>query len=178
MDCDVRGQQGTDFFTATAIIDYGFSIYISARSDGSKLKHTNDGFCFLFQTRSFSLHKMLIDELETCGLLMNYCDIFIGCLDSHSDGTHSLQDPLVSNWCNVKFQNCSDEETNSFTSWMARVHFQQIFSFAWTIPSKSFFLAWCTMWRMHIFWLWRTASKAIFVAFDSLYSEKTLFQTT
>ncbi len=46
--------------------------------------------CFS-QTHSFSLHKMLIDGLEWCGLLMDYCDVFISCLDSHSDGTHSLQ---------------------------------------------------------------------------------------
>ncbi len=26
-----------------------------------------------------------------CGLLVGYCDVFISCLDSHSDGTHSLQ---------------------------------------------------------------------------------------
>ncbi len=31
---------------------------------------------------------MLIDGLEWCGLL---CGVFISCLDSHSDGTHSLQ---------------------------------------------------------------------------------------
>ncbi len=24
-------------------------------------------------------------------LLVDYCDVFISCLDSHSDGTHSLQ---------------------------------------------------------------------------------------
>ncbi len=46
--------------------------------------------CFL-QTRSFWLHKMLTDGLEWCGLLVDYCDVFISCLDSHSDGTHSLQ---------------------------------------------------------------------------------------
>ncbi len=37
------------------------------------------------------LHKMLTDGLEWCGLLVDYCDVFISCLDSHSDGTHSLQ---------------------------------------------------------------------------------------
>ncbi len=31
------------------------------------------------------------DGLEWCGLLVDYCDVFISCLDSHSDGTHSLQ---------------------------------------------------------------------------------------
>ncbi len=38
----------------------------------------------LFLTNRFSLHNILIDELD-------YCDVFISCLDSHSDGTHSLQ---------------------------------------------------------------------------------------
>ncbi len=46
--------------------------------------------CFL-QTCSFLLHKTLIDGLEWCGLFVDYCDVFISCLDSHSDGTHSLQ---------------------------------------------------------------------------------------
>ncbi len=40
---------------------------------------------------SFSLHKMSIDGLEWCGLLVDFCAVFISCLDSHSDGTHSLQ---------------------------------------------------------------------------------------
>ncbi len=46
--------------------------------------------CFS-QRHSFSLQKMLTDGLEWCGLLVDYCDVFISCLDSHSDGTHSLQ---------------------------------------------------------------------------------------
>ncbi len=29
--------------------------------------------------------------MDSCGLLVDYCDVFISCLDSHSDGTHSLQ---------------------------------------------------------------------------------------
>ncbi len=29
--------------------------------------------------------------LDWCGLLVDYCDVFISSLDSHSDGTHSLQ---------------------------------------------------------------------------------------
>ncbi len=45
--------------------------------------------CFL-QAHSFSLHiNWFIDGLEL--LLWCYCDGFISCLDSHSDGTHSLQ---------------------------------------------------------------------------------------
>jgi len=33
---------------------------------------------------------MLIDGLKWCRLLVDYCDAFISCLDSHSDGTRSL----------------------------------------------------------------------------------------
>ncbi len=45
----------------------------------------------LLQTLSFSLHKTLSDGLESCGLHEDFCDVFINCLDSHADGTHSLQ---------------------------------------------------------------------------------------
>ncbi len=55
--------------------------------------HINDGI--VYYKHSFSFHKMLTDGLELCGLLVDYCDVFISCLNSHSDGTHSLQ---ISNW--------------------------------------------------------------------------------
>ncbi len=53
-----------------------------------KLKCLYDGFV---SYKHFSLHKMLNDGLDLCELLEDYCDVFISCLDSHSDGTHSLQ---------------------------------------------------------------------------------------
>ncbi len=59
-----------------------------ARIDGLKLKCLHDEF--FLQTCKLSLHKTLIDGLES-RFLANYCDVFISCLDSHSDGTHSLQ---------------------------------------------------------------------------------------
>ncbi len=67
---------------------------------------------------------------------VDYCDVFIICLDSHSDGTHSLQG--IHCWdtdAETHFYK-SDEETNSSTSWMAWgwVHFQWILIFGWTIP--------------------------------------------
>ncbi len=65
-------------------------MHILARSDDLKLKCLNGGFANYKHT-VFLLHKMLIDGLEWCGLLVDYCDVFISCLDSHSDGTHSLQ---------------------------------------------------------------------------------------
>ncbi len=75
----------------------------------------------------FSLHKTFI--YESCGLLVDDRDVFISCLDSHSDGTHSLQ-RMLTKWCNDKFlQIYSDEETNSSTSWMAWrwVHFSPLY---------------------------------------------------
>ncbi len=44
----------------------------------------------------------------------------------------TAEDPLVSKWCNVKcLQIYTDEETNSYTSWMAWgwVHFYKMFTF-------------------------------------------------
>ncbi len=69
---------------------YGFWTDILDRSNNVKLKCCNAVICFL-QTCIFWLHKTSIDGLEWCGLLVDYCDVFISCLDSHSDGTHSLQ---------------------------------------------------------------------------------------
>ncbi len=51
----------------------------------------------------------------------------------------TAEHPLVSKWCNAKFiRICSDEETNSSTSWMAWewVKFQQMFVFSWNIPLR------------------------------------------
>ncbi len=62
-------------------------VCILARSDSLNLKRLDESVSY---KQSFSLHKMLIDGLEWCGLVVDYCDVFI-CLDSHSDGTHSLQ---------------------------------------------------------------------------------------
>ncbi len=45
---------------------------------------------------------MFIDELEICELLVDYCDVFISCLDSHSDGTHSLQ--MIHYWASDVMQ--------------------------------------------------------------------------
>ncbi len=93
--------------------DYGSWTCILAISDSLQLKHLNGG-CFL-QTCKFSLHKTLIDGLELCRLLVDYCSVFINFfnslstfINSHSDGTHSLK------WCNATFLKiCSDEETTS-----------------------------------------------------------------
>uniref|UniRef100_A0A8C1MXU6 Contactin associated protein like 3 n=1 Tax=Cyprinus carpio TaxID=7962 RepID=A0A8C1MXU6_CYPCA len=46
---------------------------------------------------------MLTAGLECCGLLVDYCDVFISCLDSHSDGTHSLSNIKYDFPCPVFF---------------------------------------------------------------------------
>ncbi len=40
-----------------------------------------------------------------CGELVDYCDVFISCLETHSDGTHSLQ--MIHWWASVVMQNFS-----------------------------------------------------------------------
>ncbi len=93
------------FFTGGSVImDYGLVFYLK----------TSWWICFL-QTRSFCLLKMLTDGLEWCGLLVDYCDVFISCLDSHSDGIHSLQRIHCWDTDAVLHFSKSDEETNSST---------------------------------------------------------------
>ncbi len=101
-------------------------------------------------THSFWLHSTLIDGLEWCWLLV---DVFISCLDSHSDGTHSLQ--RIHCWASDGMLNFSksDEETNSSTSWMDRgwANFKiRIFIYGWTIPLTQQILldvvVTCTLW--------------------------------
>ncbi len=119
VDFDVREKQEMDFSSGgSIIIDYGLVFW----PETTLVFKCLDGFV------SYK------HSLKSCGLLMDYC-VFISCLDSHSDGTHSLQ--TVSQWYNVTFlQICPDEETNSSTSWMAWgwVHYQQVVIFGWTIP--------------------------------------------
>jgi len=55
-----------------------------------KFKYLNGGFVY-YKHATFYFTKILIDALESCGLLVDKSDVFISCLDSHSDGTHSLQ---------------------------------------------------------------------------------------
>ncbi len=110
-----------------------------ARSNSLKLKHLNDGFVS-YKRANFHL---LTDGLEWCELLVDYCDVFISCLDSHSDGTHSLQ--RIHWWATDVMIHFSKSETNSSTSWMAWgwVNFQQNFIFGWTISLTLILLCFC-----------------------------------
>ncbi len=76
--CERTTEDG--LFTEGSIhLDYSFFL---AKSNGLKLKH------FSLLLKRFSLHKILIDGLEWCGLLWCFYQLY---MDSHSDGTHSLQ---------------------------------------------------------------------------------------
>ncbi len=54
------------------------------------VKCLDDGFVYYKHAAFCFTKQKLIDDLEWCGLLVDYCDVFIRCLVSHSDGTHSL----------------------------------------------------------------------------------------
>ncbi len=69
-----------DIYTGGRVMDYSFHILTSLNS--LKLKHINNGFA----SYSFSLYKTLLLDWSH----VDYCDVLISCLDSHSDGTHSL----------------------------------------------------------------------------------------
>ncbi len=55
----------------------------------------------VLQTCSFSLHKTIIDGVESWIIVM-----FISCLDSYSDGTHSLQ--MIHWWASDAMVNFSN----------------------------------------------------------------------
>ncbi len=73
----------------------------------------------------------------TCGLLWCFYQLFRVSFWRHP---FTAEHPLVSKWCNATFlQICSEEETNSSTSWMtwAWVLFSNfVFIFVWTLPLR------------------------------------------
>ncbi len=90
--------------------------------------------CFLPQ-----FHKMLTDGLESCGLLVDYSSyVFISCLDSHSDGTHSLQRILW--WASDVILNFSksvsmNKQTHLHLGCCKGENISsKLFIFEWTIP--------------------------------------------
>ncbi len=78
--------------------------------------------------------QLFTSQLMVCKLLWCFYLLFGLSFWRHP---FTAVDPFVNKWRNAKFlQICSDEETDSSTSWMAWgwVLFQQIFFFGWTIP--------------------------------------------
>ncbi len=120
MDFDVRMQHGMDY-------------YALLWPEASILKLTAKlWFCVL---HSFLLHKTYINELGSCGLLVNYCNVFISCLDSHSDGTHSLQ--RIHCWASDVMLNLFWWKTNYILNGLRVSMFSAILG--WTIPLRLLF---------------------------------------
>ncbi len=116
--------QSDDFFTGGEVLLWLWT-RILAGSNELMLKCLDD--LFLTNTQFFS-SQYINWWLEWCGILVDYCDVFISCLVSHSDGTHSLQ--RIHWWVTDAMLHFSKpaEETISSTSYKAweSVHFQHI----------------------------------------------------
>ncbi len=74
--------------------------------------------------------------MDWCQLLVDYCDVFISCLDSHSNGTHSLQ--RVHWWASDVNLNFSKSVLMNKQAQFGCPEGEYIFSkfvfFGWTIP--------------------------------------------
>ncbi len=92
LDLDVRGQKEIDVFTGERfIVDYWY----------------------------FSWKQLFEDKITLLWIWsgVDYCDVFISCLDSHSDGTHSLQS--IHWWVSdVMLQFSKSVPTNKQTFWV------------------------------------------------------------
>ncbi len=116
-----KKNMGMDFFTGeTVIMNYWLIFWPEAtlHVNGSLITNTR-------------LHKILIDGLDSCALK------WISCLDSHSDGTHSLQ----MNTASDVMQHFSKsvllkKQTHLHLGWPEAEHIFSIFSF--NIPLKQY----------------------------------------
>ncbi len=71
---------------------------------------------------------MLTDGLESFGLLVEYCDVFINCLDSHTNGTRSLQ--MIHYWASDVIL-----KPTYILDGLRASMFSANFHFKWTLPS-------------------------------------------
>ncbi len=72
---------GCSFFTVSGLVD----------APGTWLYHLNTEKVRFSWYVTFNKRFITNTACGLLTLLVNYCDVFISCLDSHSDGTHSLQ---------------------------------------------------------------------------------------
>ncbi len=120
------GQRGMGITGGSVIMDYGLLFCPEATVINALIMD----LCFL-QIHSFSLHKTLIDGLESCGLLVGNCDVLISwtvilTAPIHCRGSTSEQVML-------NFSKSALMQKNS------HLHFgwpedEQILIFVWTIP--------------------------------------------
>ncbi len=94
--------------------------------------------CFIYKHTVFHFTRGWLMDWS----LVDYCDFFISCLDSHSDGTHSLH-WWASAIASSKFSKfVPDEETNVSASWMvqfsANEFLTELFLLIATVTSHDF----------------------------------------
>ncbi len=83
----------------------------------------------LFLTNMQLFYLQTLSERLDCGLLVDYCDVFISCLDCYSNGTHSLQ--RIHWWASdvmLHFSKSVLLETNSSTVHLGWPECEHIFS--------------------------------------------------
>ncbi len=96
---------------------YGLWTGILARSSSLKLKK----LWLIYHKHSFSLHKMLTDGLERCGLLWCFYQLFGLSFWRHP---FTAEDPLVCKWCNATFLHIwsDDKQTHLHLGWPEGEH--------------------------------------------------------
>ncbi len=89
-----------NWWTGEVWITYIYIYAFSRRFYPKRLTlHSSYSFTFYQLLLSLGIEPMILALLAPCStiwatgkwILVDYCDVFISCLDSHSDGTHSLQ---------------------------------------------------------------------------------------
>ncbi len=129
------GGSGCEGITGTGLFHwrkcyYGLWTGIFIRSDSLKLKCLNDGFVSEAQASCFTRFQSI--DWSCMVQLVDYCDVFISCLESHSDGTHSLQ--RIDWWASVVMLNFSkcvlvNKQTHLHLGWSEGEYIFGKFSF-------------------------------------------------
>ncbi len=113
VDFDVRGQQAIDFLIEWRVIMDSYFSWKQRFNVKVKLVSYTNTEPFVSQEVNWWTGPVWI----TCGLLWCFYQLFGLKFWRHP---FTVEHPLVSKWCDAKFlQICSDEETNSPTSWIA-----------------------------------------------------------
>ncbi len=74
---------------------------------------------------AFHLRRHSLIDWSCVDLIMGHCDVFISCLDSHSDGTHSLQS--IHSWASDAMLNFfksfpMEKQTPLQNGWLRKLH--------------------------------------------------------
>ncbi len=135
---------------------------------------------FTQKFRKFAYHLLTFILSKSCRLLEDYCDVFIGCLDFHSDGTHSLL--RIHWWAShvmLNFSKCISikKQTQLHIRWLKGkseakwVNLEQIFPFGWTNPSTAVFVPFfLIIFVLFILLLREECAVHIYIFISSLFS--------